>query len=134
MPCMDTGYSVTEIPVKTCRRGHLKTPDNLVSNGKHMVCRICRKESLDRASLKYRRTHGIEEGNANARKTHCDKGHEFTEENTYWCGPDGTRRQCKTCRNANGRASYQRHRDKRVAEQRARYAADPESYRERERR
>jgi hypothetical protein len=37
-------------------------------------------------------------------RTHCPKGHEFTEENTYWWGPQKTRRKCKTCRREQGRA------------------------------
>jgi len=45
----------------------------------------------------------IRRGNAvmgiNARKTHCDRGHEFTPENTYW-RPDGKGRHCLTCRRA----------------------------------
>src|SRR5262245_39398269 len=32
----------------------------------------------------------------NAGKTHCDAGHEFTEENTY-VRPDGGGRVCRTC-------------------------------------
>lgn len=34
----------------------------------------------------------------NAAKTHCDRGHAFTEENTY-TDPSG-RRECRTCRRA----------------------------------
>lgn len=30
-------------------------------------------------------------------KTHCIHGHEFTEDNIYWVGPDKDMRQCKTC-------------------------------------
>lgn len=33
----------------------------------------------------------------NARKTHCNHGHEFTESNTY-IRPDGRGRECKLCR------------------------------------
>lgn len=33
---------------------------------------------------------------ANARKTHCDNGHEFTAENTYTCANGW--RQCNTCK------------------------------------
>lgn len=32
----------------------------------------------------------------NARKTHCHRGHEFTEENTY-VAPGSGRRTCRTC-------------------------------------
>lgn len=27
----------------------------------------------------------------------CKRGHAFTEENTYWYGPNKTRRKCRTC-------------------------------------
>lgn len=33
----------------------------------------------------------------NLRKTHCNNGHEFTDENTYRC-PQSGRRRCLTCR------------------------------------
>lgn len=36
-------------------------------------------------------------GVTNAAKTHCVKGHEFTEDNTYW-RPDRFGRICRTCR------------------------------------
>lgn len=35
----------------------------------------------------------------NAKKTHCPRGHEYTEENTYFAPPDG-RRMCKPCARA----------------------------------
>lgn len=38
---------------------------------------------------------------ANARKTHCDRGHEFTPENTYWKRDRAGQprwRECKACR------------------------------------
>lgn len=38
---------------------------------------------------------------ANARKTHCSNGHEYTEENTY-LRPEG-HRMCRTCRAASNR-------------------------------
>jgi len=56
-------------------------------------------------------------GNANARKTHCPQGHEYTEENTY-VSPDGVR-QCRTCRKVRVMESWWRHRAKRMAENKA---------------
>lgn len=35
--------------------------------------------------------------NQNAIKTHCKRGHEFTEANTYRFGPDKRWRSCRTC-------------------------------------
>jgi hypothetical protein len=48
---------------------------------------------------------GTSFGAVNAVKTHCVNGHEFTEENTYWClNPGGKkRRQCRACRRAHKR-------------------------------
>lgn len=34
---------------------------------------------------------------ANAAKTHCPQGHEYTPENTHLHGPNGTGRRCRTC-------------------------------------
>lgn len=45
-----------------------------------------------RDAVKRGRWHG---GEANRSKTHCPKGHEYTEENTY---RHGGGRHCKTCR------------------------------------
>lgn len=135
------------MPVKTCGRGHPMTPDNIYGSGagRAPVCKTCKtaaaaarrevnpekiKAAQERASLKFRRSHGVQEGNANARKTHCAEGHEFTEANTYLCGPEGTRRQCRICRNKRVKESYRRHREKRLTESRARYAANPERYAE----
>ena len=41
---------------------------------------------------------------ANAVKTHCIRGHEFSTENTYW-RPDRTGRQCRACRYVRERRS-----------------------------
>ena len=35
--------------------------------------------------------------NPSARKTHCIRNHEFTEDNTIWHGPDKRWRRCRTC-------------------------------------
>lgn len=50
-------------------------------------------------------------GSANAAKTHCDSGHEFTPENTY--NAPGGRRECRTCNRE--RARTRRRTRKKVA-------------------
>lgn len=51
---------------------------------------------------------------ANARKTHCAKGHAYTEDNIYWMKPrtpDGRpSRRCKECAKASTAAYFQRKR------------------------
>ena len=146
---MTNEESVTDRPVKLCRKGHPQTPENRVKNGKYETCKICKKESqqvwkranpelakeiAERASLKFRRTHGIEEGNVNARKTHCPQGHEYTEENTYRFGPEGRYRMCRECRRAHLRESYARYADERNAAAKVRRDANPEIHREQSRR
>lgn len=41
--------------------------------------------------------------NANAKKTHCPRGHEYNEENTYM---NGDKRVCRICRYINNRQRY----------------------------
>jgi hypothetical protein len=40
----------------------------------------------------------------NVRKTHCDKGHAFSVENTYW---EGDKRRCRACNKAKN-AAYEK--------------------------
>lgn len=54
----------------------------------------------------------------NARKTHCDKGHEFTEANTRWLS-NPRRRSCKKCERLRGPAGNATARAKRLAERQA---------------
>lgn len=138
--------SEQEVLFRLCKRGHLMMPENTVTTNTGTTCRTCVNERAKaryhadpeaarargrRASEKYRRSKGMQEGNANARKTHCAQGHEYTEENTYWYGPEGKRqRQCNTCRAVRVKESYRRHRERRLAEGRARWAENPERYRE----
>ena len=39
-------------------------------------------------------------------KTHCAQGHEYTPDNIYWRGPDGTSRNCKRCARERANARY----------------------------
>jgi hypothetical protein len=72
-----------------CRHGHLLTEDNVyVDNRGARVCRTCRRAAV----AKWRSTSDYEE----QQKTHCKRGHEFTEENTAY-GYKGKRRICITC-------------------------------------
>ena len=73
---------------------------------------------------------GIKPVSANAGKTHCPQGHEYSEGNTYRFGPDGRYRQCKICRAVRVKESYQRHRQERLAWHRAHQEANREVYRE----
>lgn len=38
-------------------------------------------------------------------KTHCPRGHEYTEENTIWNNSEHTHRKCRTCHNLRRRVS-----------------------------
>jgi hypothetical protein len=62
---------------------------------------LCRNRScvnpshLEPVTIRENVLRGIGLSAANARKTHCKRGHEFTTDNTYM--QDGTR-QCRACR------------------------------------
>lgn len=121
------------MPVTTadsCRRGHLLTPENLAPNGKAKpACRTCKNASARRlyaadvdksraaTAERMRRHRGGVRGNANARKTHCREGHRYDDANTYVT--KAGMRQCRECKKARSTESFQRHRDKRMAEHRA---------------
>ena len=44
-------------------------------------------------------------GGINARKTHCNKGHEYTKDNIY---PRGNNRECLTCIRLQAKLKYQK--------------------------
>lgn len=54
---------------------------------------------------------GVGFAGVNASKTHCDRGHEFTTENTYE-RPDRTGRACRECIRIRNRAFSRRHRER----------------------
>lgn len=47
-----------------------------------------------------------------ARQTHCQRGHEFTPENTFFHGPDGRWRRCAPCQRMNQAAFRERRRSR----------------------
>lgn len=137
---MDTSNGGSAIP-KTCKRGHVLSDDNLVSNGKAgLICRACKnmrsktyydedpEQSRAAGRARMRKHLGPVKGNANARKDCCPQGHPYDEENTY-IAPNGGR-QCKICRKVRVVESWWRHREKRIAENKAWRLANPEKVRE----
>lgn len=119
----------------TFRCGHPKSPENTAKNGAGTACRECRnmrareryaanlEESRAACRERMRKYKGGLKGNANARKEACAQGHPYTEENTYLYKGN---RQCKTCRRQRVMESFERHKAKRVAEQRAYYERNRE--------
>lgn len=108
------------------RCGHPRTPENTGSNKRGRCCLTCqvvcadpeRKRAMLRANQeRFNRSRGVQEGNANGRKTHCPQDHPYDEENTY-VTPAGVR-QCKICRRAAMRRDYQKHKERRQADNRA---------------
>jgi len=57
----------------------------------------------------------------NARKTHCPKGHEYTEENTILTPrPEGWKdRKCRICANLRGKRRRAKHKEQRLSALRA---------------
>jgi len=82
-------------PGNRCKHGHEFTPENtyIAVDAKGREHRLCRACGAQRARA-YRRERGLV-GSAQARQTHCKRGHPFDEENTYrYQG----KRICRTCR------------------------------------
>ena len=84
--------------LEECVHGHPLSEENTYVDPKTgmRACRTCRR-NRKRAIDAEVRVSGS--GSANAVKTHCPKGHEYTEENTYiWVGKHGAvKRICRTC-------------------------------------
>lgn len=120
----------------TFRCGHPRSVENVAPNGGGSpICRTCRNArkrkdyaadvngSREAARARQQRYRGGFKGNANARKETCAQGHAFDEENTYLYKGN---RQCKTCRKQRVTESFERHKEKRVAEQREYYQRNRE--------
>lgn len=79
-----------------CANGHDLTDESnvyLYPDGRERGCKTCRRDAWKRWNEKNRPA----DGPHNRDKTHCDAGHEFTEDNTYRA-PNGRGRACKECR------------------------------------
>lgn len=87
--------------------------DEAIPAGMH-VDHLCRNrkcvnpEHLEPVSPRENILRGVGAGARNARKTHCNRGHEFTEENTRLMSRKNgeVARQCKACNRAKQRATY----------------------------
>lgn len=77
-----------------CKRGHEYNEENTKWRGNKRECRAC-KRILAKAALRKKR--GDQFGiRPRETKTHCKRGHKFTDENTY-TNPKGYR-ECVQCR------------------------------------
>lgn len=75
-----------------CKRNHEFTEENTwVDSRGAKVCRKCRSIRTAEYRAKNPQT---KRGHRNAHKTHCPRGHEYTEENTY---VHGNKRHCRIC-------------------------------------
>jgi len=86
-------------PKKTkCPEGHpYDDLNSYVDKNGYVHCRRCR---LERMRIRRAASPGLGQGGFNKAKTHCPKGHGYTQENTY-INPQG-RRTCRECAKANG--------------------------------
>lgn len=84
-----------------CKRGHEFTPENTrierrgTRNSRR--CLACEKERARRRTQAEREARAKLPKHKPVKATHCKRGHEFTEENTYHY-KNKSGRECKTCR------------------------------------
>jgi hypothetical protein len=79
-------------------RAHGAVPDGLSLDH---LCRVrccVNPVHLEPVTTRVNILRGVGVTSANARKTHCHRGHEFTPENTVRAGRNGEGRRCRICR------------------------------------
>jgi hypothetical protein len=75
------------------------------------LCRVrhcLRPDHLEAVTTRENLMRGIGVAARNAQKTHCDRGHAFTPENTPPNGRDGRGRGCRECRRITARLRWRR--------------------------
>jgi hypothetical protein len=107
------GYGQLTVNKKTWRVHRLvytimigEIPTGLELNHKCNNTRCFRLDHLESLTPKQHQDVSINPVALNSRKTHCNKGHEFTKENTRI--QKGKWRECRICRNEGKRKSYLR--------------------------
>lgn len=85
-----------------CTRGHEYTPENTIwFNRDGYSARQCRSCTRD---AERKRRAPLLKGHWQTRKTHCPRGHEYNDANTYRSPANGSRRHssrlCRSCHNA----------------------------------
>jgi len=89
-----------------CLAGHPFEGDNLRFTSRvERICRTCRNEHSARRRRELTLAQGgvPGKGQYNAARTHCQRNHEFTPENTY-IAPKSGKRVCRQCRRESARA------------------------------
>lgn len=89
---------------QACVQGHPYNPENtqFLSNGRRK-CRVCARLYAEQNRKNGHRV-------VSTMKTHCPRGHEYTEENTYLHPVRGDR-ACRTCKREMAKETYQRRKD-----------------------
>lgn len=83
-------------------------PDGLVIDHLCRVRRCINPSHLEVVTHKENILRGTGAGARNAKKTHCPKGHAYSEDNIYWSKAANNRiqRHCRTCNLARFKARY----------------------------